>query len=176
MDILISSNLERLLYLTAGQERTAKYMEALNTEGSYKADADVMERINESFIGICADESATLSEIQRVMKEKNYLIDTHTAVASYAARVYTDTYKAERKVLIASTASAYKFAKDALCAIAPSEACGISDTEALEMLSAITRTEIPTPLAGICKKTILHSEIIGKDEMNEAVIGFACDQ
>ena len=176
MDILISSNLERLLYLTAGQERTAKYMDLLNSEGYYKADFDVMEKIRESFIGICADEDATVAEIGRIFKEKNYLIDTHTAVASYAARVYTDTYKAERKVLIASTASAYKFAKDALRALSPKEACGISDTEALEMLAAATRTEIPTPLAGICKKTILHSEIIGTDEMNEAVIGFACDQ
>ena len=114
--------------------------------------------------------------LKDIYENKNYLIDTHTAVAMHAAAVYKDIYKAERKVLVASTASAYKFAKDVLSALAPNEARRTSDTEALEMLSAITQTEIPTPLASVLSKPILHTEIIGKEEMDKAIFGFICDQ
>ena len=172
MDILISSNLERLLYLTAGQEKTAEYMEMLKSCGKYRVDEAIFSKIREHFIGFFASEEDTFAEIARTYKEKNYLIDTHTAVAAFAARKYRDTYKVERKVLVASTASPYKFAKAVLSALDVSNTANADDVEALEMLSALTGTEIPTPLRSILNKPILHSEIIEKEAMDNTVLDY----
>lgn len=176
MDILISSNLERLLYLVAGQKKTAEYMEKLKSDGKYRADEDTLAKIKEHFIGFYASEEDTLCEIRRIHKEKNYLIDTHTATAAFAARKYMDTYKVERKVLIASTASPYKFAKAVLSAIDVSNTANADDVEALSMLSDLTGTEIPTPLKSILNKPILHSEIIEKEAMDDTVLSYISGQ
>ena len=170
MDILISSNLERLLYLVAGQEQTREYMSSLVSAGEYHLNSNVFDKIRNNFIGFYADENETKSTIQAICKNKNYLIDTHTAVAMCAAEKYLDTYKAERKVLVASTASPYKFARDVYASL--DSARPTSDTEALGALSELTGTEIPTPLASVLVKDILHSDIIGKDDMEAAVTDF----
>ncbi len=170
MDILISSNLERLLYLTAGCELTKKYMDELNSASKYTVSSEIFNKINESFIGIYASEEETRKTIRETYEKENYLIDTHTSVAICAARKYMDTHKAERKILVVSTASPYKFAKDVLTSIDAS--FNITDIEALERLSDLTGTEIPAPLASVLAKPILHPDIIEKEDMDKAVAEF----
>ena len=171
MDILISSNLERLLYLVAGQEKTADYMERLAKDGEYTVDSSVFEKINQSFIGIYTDEETTQKTIRNTYENKNYLIDTHTAVAMSAAERYLSTYKAERKVLVVSTASPYKFAKDVLISLT-GKSFDSPDTEAPDVLSGLTGTQIPMPLASVLTKKILHPDIIGREDMDSAVLDF----
>ena len=170
MDILISSNLERLLYLVAGTEKTREYMQSLISASKYTVDNEIFDKIKENFIGVYADENETRQTIKNIYEKENYLIDTHTSVATCAALKYMDTYKAERKILVVSTASPYKFANDVLRSI--DESVIASDTEALQRLSDLTGTEIPTPLASVLAKPILHPDIIEKEDMDKAVAEF----
>jgi len=172
MDILISSNLERLLYLISGPEKTRKYMEMLSKNGKYTVDATDFKKIKESFLGFYADEDDTKKTIKAVYENKNYLIDTHTSVAVHAAIEYKSIYEAERKILIASTASPYKFAKDVYSSLAD-DGISVSDTEALMALSDLTGTEIPSPLADVLTKKTLHGDIIDREDMDNAVLDFA---
>ncbi len=172
MDILISSNLERLLYLMGGAELTEKYMEMLKTDGKYTVNSEIFKKIQGSFVGVYTNEEETKETIARFYKNKNYLIDTHTSVAMCAAEKYISTYKAERKVLVVSTASPYKFAKDVYLSIVGDKEKSIPDTEALTALSALTGTEIPKPLSAVITKKILHPDVIGREDMDNAVEDF----
>ena len=172
MDILISSNLERLLYLVAGQEKTAEYMELLARNGKYTVDDEVFKKIKESFIGFYTDEQATKATIKHTFDNEKYLIDTHTAVAMNAALKYADTYEVPGKVLVVSTASPYKFAKDVYLALTVGNNAEIGDTEALSALSDMTGTEIPAPLSSVLNKPILHSTTIAREDMDKSVIDF----
>jgi threonine synthase len=171
MDILISSNLERLLYLTAGQKKTSEYMDALACTGKYTVDKDVFSAISKHFVGIYTNEKKTTDTIREVFKKENYLIDTHTSVAYNAASEYINTYKAERKILVVSTASPYKFAKDVLLAISSERS--EKETETGALLSALTGTEIPTPLGDVLKKPIRFPDVIAKNDMDNTVLDFA---
>ncbi len=172
MDILISSNLERLLYLIGGQKLTDEYMEELKTAGKYTVNSEIFTKIKENFVGIYADEEETKATIKSTYKNKNYLIDTHTSVAMCAAEKYISTYKAERKVLVVSTASPYKFAKDVYISLIGDEGNSIPDTEALFALSLLTGTKIPAPLCAVLNKEILHKDIISREDMDNSVEEF----
>ncbi len=172
MDILISSNLERLLYLVAGHKLTSEYMEMLKNDGKYTVNAEVFEKIKDNFVGIYSSEEETRATIKKTYKEKNYLIDTHTSVAMCAAEKYINTYKAERKILVVSTASPYKFAKDVYTSIVNNTGDDMPDTEAISALSLLTGTKIPTPLSAILIKDILHKDIIAHEDMDNAVVDF----
>jgi len=171
MDILISSNLERLLYVVAGPVRTAEYMKKLNECGRYTLLEEDFAKIQESFTGLYTDEETTALTIKSVYENKNCLIDTHTAVAVSAAERYMDSSKAERKVLAVSTASPYKFAADVYRSLTGKAASG--DIEALAELCELTAVPVPTPLATLLGKTVLHDRIIGKADMEKAVREFA---
>ena len=171
MDILISSNLERLLYLTAGQVKTREYMQLLANEGKYRVDDEVFTKIKDNFIGYYADEAETQQTIKTVFEKENCLIDTHTSVAVCSAKKYMNAYGAERKILVVSTASPYKFAKDVYKSLAGS-AKFTDDTEALDALSTLTGVECPTPLSSVLSKPILHAETIEREGMNNAVLDF----
>jgi threonine synthase len=173
MDILISSNLERLLYLIAGTEKTKKYMDDLARYGKYTLLCEDFAKIKESFVGYFADEQKTRETIKEVYENKNYLIDTHTSVAVSAASEYKRTYEAERKILIASTASPYKFARDVYLSLVSDKAQRPTDVEALSELSILTGTEIPSPLAKTLTKKALHDDIIDREGMDNAVMDFA---
>ena len=171
MDILISSNLERLLYVTLGAEKTRMYMENLNTGGSYTLDSDDFARITESFIGYYTDEDECAATIKNIYENKNCLIDTHTAVAIHATDAYMNDYKAERKIVAVSTASPYKFARDVYRSLTAADTDG--DLEALEALHRLTSVDIPTPLSSILEKEIRHTGVIDKREMEAATLAFA---
>ena len=171
MDILISSNLERLLYVTLGCEKTAKYMKELSEKGVYTLEKEELDKICETFVGYYTSEEDTRRTIKDVFENKNCLIDTHTAVAVNAARCYYEDYKAERKIITVSTASPYKFAADVFSAVSGKAAA--DEVSALSELSAFSGVEIPAPLAEITKKAVLHTEVIDKGEMSDATVKFA---
>ena len=171
MDILISSNLERLLCFTAGAEATVDCMAKLGTVGEYSVTEEIRALIGEDFCGYCANEAETAETIKSCIENTGNLIDTHTAVALYCA----DKYRAEsgdvKPMVVASTASPYKFAADVYTSITnETPADGLA---ALDMLSSLTKTEITYPLKGIADRKIRFSEVIEKSEMAAKVLEFA---
>ncbi len=171
MDILISSNLERLLYLTLGTKKTADYMRMLKEDGGYTLSGEDLKLIKQDFIGYSADEEETARMIRRAYENKNCLIDTHTAVALSATLRYRSENKAERNILTVSTASPYKFARNVYLSLT-GEQC-VDDLNALDMLEALTSQAIPRPLDGIGERAILHDGCISVCDMEGAVMEFA---
>lgn len=145
MDILISSNLERLLWFTVGADKTRDCMEKLNKEGIYTLDNEAMEIIRADFAGFACSEEETKQTISELFAEYGYLCDTHTAVAAHAAK----QYKTENgnKMLVVSTASPYKFAPAVLSALG--EEVPADDFDALDKLFAVTKCAIPNNLADL---------------------------
>ena len=171
MDILISSNLERLLYTVAGAEKTAAYMRALGTDGKYTVDADVKAKIDESFLGYFCDEELTKKTIRDTFDTDHYLCDTHTAVGLAAARQYIAEHGGARKIVLASTASPYKFANDVYTALTDKVAA--DELAALSALAAYSHTEIPAPLAGIDRRPVRFTKTIDVCDMPADVLSFA---
>jgi len=172
MDILISSNLERLLCFSAGEERTASYMEQLKMTGAYTVDADVLSEITANFSGYFADEQATAATIKSYFEHDHYLADTHTAVALSCAEQYLSTLSAEelRPIVVDSTASPYKFAADVYESLGKSQPA--DPLAALDELSIATGTEIPYPLCGLGERTVRFTTVIDADDMPAAVLDY----
>ncbi len=171
MDILISSNLERLLYITLGSEKCSGYMNKLADGGKYELTEEDFAIIRRDFRGFYTDEADTGRTIKELYENKNCLIDTHTAVAINATERFMNDSKAERKILAVSTASPYKFARDVYRSLTDSD-CG-GDLEALAALSSLTGVPIPKPLADLGGKTINHNRTIDKSDMESATLAFA---
>lgn len=171
MDILISSNLERLLYTLLGTEKTAGYMRSLAECGRYELSADDLSKISESFVGYYTDEEDCSRTVREVYEKENRLIDTHTAVAVSAACRYMNDCKATSPMLIVSTASAYKFASDVLFSLTGKRP--ENDLDALRMLHEHTGVEIPLPLSEIPSKIPRFTEVIDPNKMSESVLDFA---
>ena len=168
MDILISSNLERLLCFTAGEERTAAYMESLKQEGAYTVDAEVLAAITENFSGYFADEAATAETIKTYFDQYGYLADTHTAVALSAAEQYIATLNEVRPMVVDSTASPYKFAADVYKSLGKTQPA--DPLAALDELAAATATEIPYPLRGLGQREVRFTQVIDAADMPAAVL------
>ena len=168
MDILISSNLERLLCFTAGEERTAAYMESLKKDGAYTVEAEVLAAINENFSGYFADEAATAETIKTYFEKYGYLADTHTAVALSAAEQYIATLDEVRPVVVDSTASPYKFAADVYESLGKTQPA--DPLAALDELAAATSTEIPYPLRGLGQREVRFTQVIDAADMPAAVL------
>ena len=168
MDILISSNLERLLYHLSGDngEEIAALMKSLEEQKYYEVSDKIREGMKE-FYGGYADEAMTNEAIGRMYKENGYLFDTHTAVAY---RVYEDYRKEtgdDRPAVIASTASAYKFADSAALSIGlGEEKDGFAYIKALNAASGV---RVPAGLKDLESKKVLHTGVVEKDSLKEAV-------
>ena len=171
MDILISSNLERLLYTIIGTKKTAEYMKSLAKCGRYELSPEDLAKISEHFVGYYTDETDTVLAIKDAYENKKRLIDTHTAVAYNAAKCYMNDYKAERRMLVVSTASAYKFAADVYKALTGCESS--SDLDAPYELESYTGVAMPSPISALRGKPILHDETINASDMEEATLAFA---
>ena len=160
MDILISSNLERLIAMICGTEACAEYMRALAETGRYQIAADELAKIKEVFGAGFADDAATYKTLRAVYEKEGYLMDTHTAVAW---NVYEQCKnELEGKTVILSTASAYKFSSSVL------DALGVSyenEFDAIEKLKAKTGVAVPGGLADILEKEIVHKNVIEKGDM-----------
>ncbi len=170
MDILISSNLERLLYTLAGPEKTAAFMRELNETGKYTLDAETKAKIDANFFGYFCDEEGTAKTIRDTFDRDGYLCDTHTAVGLSCARQYIAEHGGN-KIVLASTASPYKFANDVFSAVAGKTAA--DELSALQELSAYTGTEIPAPLKDIDKREIRFTKTINACDMPADVLSFA---
>lgn len=164
MDILISSNLERLLYRLCGAETTAGLMKELNTTGKYTLPAETLTKLQDLFAGYWLDEESTAKTIRDTYQNDHYLIDTHTAVGLGSLRQYRADTGDTRVAVLASTASPYKFAAD-VCA-----SLGISADESdiaglLNTLSDATHTEIPAPLAAVLTRPVRFSDVVKPADM-----------
>lgn len=171
MDILISSNLERLLYTAVGCEKTGEYMKSLNACGRYEIDEKTLAKIRESFVGYYTDEQTCANTIKSTYEKENRLIDTHTAVAVSAADRFMSDNKTAEPMLVVSTASPYKFARDVLVSLggeAPDD-----DLLAPTALTELTGVPIPTPLAHVLSLTPKHTGVIEKSDMKDSVREFA---
>ena len=164
MDILVSSNLERLLYLLSGDTAlVASLMEKLNREGSYTVPAELLERIQSEFWAAYCDDARAAEIIGRVYKEKGYLCDPHTASGWAAAEDYVAQTGDNRPMVVLSTASPYKFPVAVLNAIG-GDTSG-SEFDQMKTLSAITGVPIPRNLADLQGKAEKHTGVIDKDKM-----------
>ncbi len=171
MDILISSNLERLLYTVMGCEKTRELMYQLSESGKYSVDGDTLSKIQESFVGYYTDEQSCAETIKNTYERENRLIDTHTAVAVSAARRFMSDCKTAEPMLVVSTASPYKFAADVLAALSARKP--ENDLEAPELLHRLTGVDIPAPLARILSLAPIHLDVIDKESMEASVRKFA---
>ncbi len=172
MDILISSNLERLLYaLSGGDDRcVAGYMEQLAGTGSYTVDEDIRKKLTALFDAGYADEEATKSAIGRLWTEHRYLIDTHTAVAFHVLEEYRARTGDETPTVVASTASPFKFCDAVLDAIGVEERA--QGAALLDQLAEATGVAVPRPLAGLREKTVRFDGWVQKEQMKAVVTGF----
>lgn len=170
MDILISSNLERLLYLVSGASETAEYMRSLNSQGFYEVAEHTQNAISESFAGYFADEGKTAQTIKDSCEKYGYLMDTHTAVAFSALADYRSESCDCRKTVVASTASPYKFAKDVYGSLFGS--FSKSDLTALNELSSHTCTEIPLPLSNLSQRKVNFTSVTTPDKIFDEVLKF----
>lgn len=163
MDILVSSNLERLLCHMNGQERTKQQMGALQSEGKYQSD------ITDSHIsGAYATEEETFSSIRDVFQKTGYVMDTHTAVAYAAYKKYQAESGSAVPMVIVSTASPYKFTKDVMTAIDAKYKDG--DAFALmQELEQISGVKIPTPIEGLQQREIRHKIVCEKQNIAQTV-------
>lgn len=168
MDILISSNLERLIYTLGGAELTVDLMNQLKEKGKYTAPESLMEKIRASFSGYCMNEDETSREIADTYNNESYLIDPHTAVGLGCLKKYRRDTGDSTKTVLASTASPYKFAP-AVC-----EALGIEHEKEdifalLDKLSANTNTAVPTPLSSAASLDVRFTDVIKKEEMPDLI-------
>ena len=172
MDILVSSNLERLLYKLSGNSdaTTKEWMTALKTEGKYEVSDDVKAFMQEKFFGGFCDDGATQSTIRALFKESHYLADTHTAVAVNVYEQYVAKTGDVTPAIIASTASPYKFSHSVLEAVAPSEALPENEFDMVDMLHELTDMPVPAPLAGLKDKAARFSDVTAADEMQDYVL------
>ena len=169
MDILVSSNLERLLFLLSGDEQlVAKLMRQLTEDGAYEVPEELKEKIQSLFWAGCCGDDETKQTIGRVWQEHHYLCDTHTAVAWNVAQQYKAANPAHAPVVVLSTASPYKFPAAVLHALG--EASGDDEFAMMEQLHALTGMDIPKNLRGLEGRPVLHTDVIDKDAMLDYVL------
>lgn len=169
MDILISSNLERLLYILTDEnyDEVKSMMESLNKNGEYEI-SDIMKEKMMDFASQYASEEETKTAIKKVFEKYDYLMDTHTAVAYSAYEKYEAENKDNNKYLVISTASPYKFPVNVL------ESLDVSieqsdEYAAIENMSLISKTKIPYAVKDINKKDIIHNKVCDKNNMIDMV-------
>jgi len=169
MDILVSSNLERLLYLLSGATAlVADLMGKLNKEGSYTVPADLLSKIQTEFTAYYCDDKRADEIMGRVYKDYGYLCDPHTASGWAAAEDYVAETGDNRAMVVLSTASPYKFPVAVLTAIG-GDTSG-TEFEQMDRLSSITGVPVPKNLAGLRGKEEKHTGVIEKDAMLEYVL------
>ncbi len=172
MDILISSNLERLIFNVSGNDDATvrKYMSKLQSDGAYTVSSEIFGKISELFYGAFCNGNDTLKTISEVFSEHNYLLDTHTAVAVNVYNKYKKETGDEAVTLLASTASPFKFADSVLSALGIDISSG--GEELLEILSKTTKNKIPAPLASIFELPERFVNTATREDLPEVVVKF----
>ena len=172
MDILISSNLERLIYKIAGNDATKnkELMTSLTTTGKYDI-TDEMKAELKDFYGNYATEKETAEVIKDIYEKTGYVIDTHTAVAAVVSRKYLKDTNDTNKLVIASTASPFKFTRSVMNAI-DSKYDSMGDFELVDELSKIGNVKVPNAIEEIRNAKVLHDTVCEVDEMTDVVKKF----
>lgn len=169
MDILISSNLERLIYhLTGGDaDQNRAFMESLSREGRYAITPEMKEQLSD-FYGNYASEEETAAVIADIYRKDGYVIDTHTAVAADVYRKYRKERDNGRKTVIASTASPFKFTRSVMKAI-DSGCDDLTDFQLVDRLSELSQVKVPKAIEEIRTAAVLHDTVVEKDGMKGIV-------
>ena len=172
MDILISSNLERLIYQIAGADSkvNAELMKELNSTGKYEITADMKAQLAD-FYGNYASEADTAAAIKKIYDDTGYVIDTHTAVAASVYSKYKADTNDTAKTVIASTASPFKFTRSVMNAI-DNKYDSMGDFELVDELSKISRVKVPNAIEEIRTAPVLHDTVCEIDEMPQTVRDF----
>ena len=173
MDILVSSNLERLLFDLSGCDgaRVARFMGDLAGRKRYAIDEAMKAALQKRYFAGCVDEAGVRAEIRRTWEEDHYLMDTHTAVASAVLRAYQRETGDARRSVIVSTASPYKFGASVLGAVAGQAACaGLDDFACCRALAERTGTKEPEQIRALPNLPIRHTAVCEKDAMEQAVL------
>ncbi|MGN1085094.1 MAG: threonine synthase, partial [Lachnospiraceae bacterium] len=172
MDILISSNLERLIYMIAGcdAKKTTELMESLKTTGKYTITEDMKARLAD-FAGGFATEAQTAEAIRTLYEKTGYVIDTHTAVASHVYGKYRAESGDNTVTLIASTASPYKFTRSVMGAI-DAKYESWSDFDLVDELSRIAGVKVPKAIEEIRTAPVLHNTVCETEKMQAEVERF----
>ncbi len=172
MDILISSNLERLIYRIAGEDvsKNAELMNSLARTGSYEITEQMREQLAD-FYGNYAGEEETAARIRAVYENTGYILDTHTAVASAVYQKYVADTKDKTVTVIASTASPFKFTRNVMNAI-DSKYDTMSDFELADELSRIGNVEVPNAITEIRTAPVVHDNVCDKTEMKAVIKHF----
>ena len=164
MDILISSNLERLLYhLSNSTVDTKSMMDSLSKDGKYSF------KVEANFTGEYATVEETFKAIKDLFEETHYVMDTHTAVAYSGYLTYLAQTGDKTPNVVVSTASPYKFAKDVLRAIDGDKYADVNPFDALNELEKVSGVAIPAPIKGIGTREVLHKDVIERDAIKEYV-------
>ena len=172
MDILISSNLERLIYRIAGEdaEKNAELMRELSTDGKYTITSEMREKLD-AFYGNYTTEAETAEVIRSLYENTGYVIDTHTAVAAGVYKKYTAETGDRTKTVIASTASPFKFTRSVMDAI-DDKYDAMSDFALADELSGIANVKIPRAIEEIRSAQVLHNTVCAPEEMPQTVKSF----
>lgn len=174
MDILISSNLERLLYEITGHDSflVNEWMQNLKVDGKYSVDPATKKKISSVFWGGYSTESETMKTIEAIFKEYKYVIDTHTAVAVDVYDKYVISTGDITKTVIVSTASPFKFNESVAKSILGNDFVnGKTEFQLLDVLSDKCNLSIPKGLKDLDKKPVRHNTICGKSDMKDIVKG-----
>lgn len=173
MDILISSNLERLLYLISGSDsaKDVELMNALSKDGKYTI-TDAMKEKLADFRGYYATEGEAAQEISKTFQDTGYVMDTHTAVAACAYEKYKAESGDETKTVIASTASPYKFTRSVMDAINAEKYGRMSDFELVDELSTISGVNVPKAIEEIRTAPVRHTTVCDAADMEKTVRSF----
>lgn len=163
MDILISSNLERLVCMLTSQEETAKLMKSLAEKGEYSMTAKA-----DDIVGEYADEEETATAIRTMYTNADYVLDTHTAVAYAAYNKYIEESGDSTPTVIVSTASPYKFAKD-VCTAIDEKYKDCDPFELMKELEKISGVKIPAPVVDIEKREVLHNNLCEREKIKDFV-------
>jgi threonine synthase len=165
MDILISSNLERLVFELSDRntELTAERMTELKNSGKYTISSSEKKILDSEFFANYCDEQECMETIADYFEEYGYVLDPHTAVAINVTESYKCFAKSNTPTVVLSTASPYKFASSVYTALTKCKAP--EGYEALTALSDLTSTPISTPLAGLDKRTVRFDRVCGPEEM-----------
>jgi len=175
MDILISSNLERLLFELTGHDsqRVSQWMDELKSTGRYEVDESTRNQVQEIFWSDYATDTETLESITAAWDKYHYLLDTHTAVALNVYEKYQQQTDDNTCTLIASTASPFKFGTSVAQAILSPELIeGKNEFEVLETLATETGNAIPEGIKDLDKREVRHHTVTPATEMKEVVLSF----
>ena len=170
MDILISSNLERLIYLSSGCDaaKTRELMASLAGEGSYSVSNEMREKMSD-FRGGFATQEENAAEIRRLYDKTGYLIDTHTGVASCVYRKYAEETGDKTKTVIASTASPYKFLKSVMEAVSGTEKGAADEFSLIPEMERVSGVPVPAAIRDLEAAAIRHDRQCSPEKMKETV-------